>query len=236
MKTAYKFTAEIPGKSWTKKSTVLTALNDDDAILKAKKALNLTDEHMILMEPVRVGNMADKLTADSYPYGRLRTTAFFSVEYVKGKGMRSIFQTIDPKTGRHNKEKKSTYYQVVLPMIEKNGHIHFCGYLDFNGAEEINKGLQFMADFYDCFDREVIKDIAITILAMCKVDIKARVIYSGSNFDNLKPLFDNPIKKLVEIANTGENLFEGCFLDIEKINAERVEGYNPFTVKTYTVS
>jgi len=233
MKTAYKITAEIPNQSWTKKTVTLTGNDETDAINKAQKCLKLKPDHKITTEKVTVLGLDKKLKTESYPYGRLRATAFFSVEYVKNKGMRTVFQTIDPKSGRLNKEKKSTYYPVILPTIEKDGKFDFCGYLSFNGAEEINTGLQFMADFWELFDQEIIKDIAITILAMTKIDIKARVIYSGSNFENLKPLFDNCIKTLVEIAKTGENLFQFCMLDIDQINAERVEGYNPFTVKSY---
>jgi hypothetical protein len=50
-----------------------------------------------------------KAIVDSYPYGRLRATAFFSLEFKKGKGFRSVFQTINPKNNRLNAPKYSTY-------------------------------------------------------------------------------------------------------------------------------
>jgi hypothetical protein len=40
-----------------------------------------------------VYNSAEKLTSNDYPYGRLRTTAYFSVEYNR-KGMRTVFKRL----------------------------------------------------------------------------------------------------------------------------------------------
>jgi hypothetical protein len=235
-KQAYQVRATVDGKSWMTRGTTLTAANETEAKEKAAKVLRLTSEHSVQIIPVEVYASTEKLTASNYPYGRLKTTAFFSVEYNGKKGMRTTFQTIDPKNGRINKPKHSTYYPVILPMIDLNsGHCDFCGYLDFNGTEKINKGLQFMHDFQDLFTPEQIKDIALYILAMTKVNIKAQVMYCGSSFDDLKPLYDEQIKNIVTIANTAENLFLSSLLDFDKIEALKVPDFNPFTIKTATI-
>ena len=49
-----------------------------------------------------------KFTADNWPYGKLRTTATFEIEQTK-RGERAVRTTVNPKTGRINKPKKTTY-------------------------------------------------------------------------------------------------------------------------------
>lgn len=232
-KPAYKVTARVEGKTWLHRATVLTAQDEAEVLTKAKSLLKLTDEHTVTISPVTVYNTQAKLETDEYPYGRLKCTAFFSVEYNGNKGARTTFQTINPKTGRLNNPKHSTYYRVILPMQEANGHYDYCGYLDFNGTDAINKGLQFMADFYDLFTEEQIKGIACDIIAMHKINTKAMVIYAGSTFEDLKPLVTESLQTLVKIANDGGNLFAHCFLDEAAIEATKKPNYNPFTVTAY---
>lgn len=49
------------------------------------------------------------MTTSNYPYGFLRTTAIFSLEFNPKKGQRLVFQTVNPKNGRLNAPKKATY-------------------------------------------------------------------------------------------------------------------------------
>lgn len=51
----------------------------------------------------------EKITVENYPYGRLQCKATFSLEFKEAKGYRTVRQTINPKTGRINNPKKSTY-------------------------------------------------------------------------------------------------------------------------------
>lgn len=233
MKTTQAFTvkATVNGKSWLTKETTVKAENEAEALIKAAQILNLTDEHTTEISPVTVYDTGVKLISEDYPYGRLRCKAFFSVEFNNKKGMRTVFQTIDPKNDRLNKPKNSTYYSVLLPMqINKTGHFGYCGYLDFNGTETINKGLYFMSDFYELFTTEQIKSIATTILAMSKVNAYALTTYAGLDWEKLKPLLDNSIKTLVRIANEGQNLFLDCLINEPKIESLRDPNFNPFKV------
>lgn len=225
---AYTVRAQVTGQNWRTKSTTLTANSEQDAREKAARILRTTDAHTLTVEPVTVHSSETRLTSESYPYGSLRCTAFYSVEYNAGKGARTVFQTINPKTGRINAPKKSTYTAVILPMTDARGHFDSCGYLDFNGSESINTGLQFMSDFHDLFTPEQIKDIATRAVMMSKVNAKAMVIYAGSDWEALKPLIDHSVKILVEIANTGANLWASALLNVDAIEATKKPDFNPF--------
>jgi hypothetical protein len=86
----------------------------------------------------------EKQTVESYPYGRLRTTAYFSIETTK-KGDRTVFQTINPKTGRINNPKKSTYSNYCFMYKNEDDHIKFScrGYNDLNSFRNL---IQFIQD------------------------------------------------------------------------------------------
>lgn len=128
-KKAFLVTAKVEGKSWLHATTVLTAQDENEAYLKAAPLLKLTPEYNTVIKSVTVFNTGAKLETDNYPYGSLKATAYFSVEYNGNKGARTTFQTINPKTGRLNKPKHSTYSRVILPMQLSNGHFDFCGWL-----------------------------------------------------------------------------------------------------------
>jgi hypothetical protein len=118
-----------------------------------------------------------------------------------------------------------------LPCEESNGHYSYCGYLGFSGTADINRGLTFMADFYDLFTVEQIKDITITILAHAKANVIAYVQYGGSKFEDVKPLVNKQTETLVKIANSGENLFLDCLLDEDALELTKQPNYDPFVIK-----
>ena len=227
---AYKVQAKVAGKTWLTRGTVLTANNEAEATQKAKNVLMLTDEHEINIQPCKVYEIAAKLSTDLYPYGYLKTTAFFSVEH-NNKGCRTVFQTINPKTGNLNKPKFGTYSPVILPCVLDNNMIEWCGYLDFNGTDSINRGLHFLNDFKTLLTPSQIKDFTLHAIAMSKVNAKAQVVYCGTDWDSLKPYYEQPIKNLVKIAN-GENTdFLACLLDFNAIEALKKPDYNPFAIQ-----
>jgi len=234
---AIQIRARIEGESWMMRGGTFAATTEQEGIDKAKQVLRLTDErYVITAKSVTVYPSDLRLSTDDYPYGRLRATAFFSVEYTD-KGARTIFQTINPKNGRLNAEKKSTYSKVILPMIDDStGHADWCGYHDFNGGLELNSGVQFMADFHELFTEKQVKDIAVTLIAMYKVHTYALVQYKGANFDAIKPLMENQVKTAVEIANTGKNLWLDCSIDLDALDATKNQdpNYSPFKVTAST--
>lgn len=88
-----------------------------------------------------------------------------------------------------------------------------------------------MSCFFDLFTPEQIKDIASYVFGMVKVNIKAQAIYCGSDVKELLPHYDSFFKNIAEMVKTGENLFSNCLLDVEKIHALKVEGYQPFVTR-----
>lgn len=171
----------------------------------------------------------EKVAVENYPYGyTLKTTAFYNVEFVKGKGFRTVFQTINPKTGKLNAPKKSTYSPVsILKEIDGKISTHPLG---FYGDEGMVKDLKFLGDNFDLFTKEEIQSIALNVINLLKANIYAKVVYTNSDQAKLLPLFDSAVTTMVEIAKTGENLFDKIVYDIPAIKALEVKDYNPFTV------
>ena len=176
-------------------------------------------------------NTAHKATSESYPYGRLRTTAFFSLDFDKKKGFRTVFQTIDPKTLRLNNPKKSTYSEIIV-MYEnqENGHIEY-DWFSFYDDKSKKKAFLFLAQHFDLFTSEQKEYILLRLLAQLKIDIYSMVKWCASDFEALKPLFDPTIKQVVgALKNNNENIFGGISLDFEAIEATKKPNYNPFKV------
>jgi len=236
MKKAFKVIAHVIDKSWMHRSTTVTAGSEQEAQNKAKAILALTHEHTIEVIPVTVYSPNTELTTENYPYGRQRTTAKFYVEN-NPKGYRAVFQTVNPKTGGWNKPKAGTYNCMILPYKnEVNGHYEFCGHNDFNGTEEINRGLHFIADFFDLFTPDQIKDLALAVISGMRTNAIALKVYAGINWDDLKPLVSEQAQIAANISKTGENRFLECILPHDKIEALKPENFNPFTVTQHSIN
>lgn len=64
---------------------------------------------------------------DDYPYGfKLRTQIRYWIETTK-HGDRMVSQTLNPKTGRWNKPKKTTYVKVAALYLNDDGHVKWAG-------------------------------------------------------------------------------------------------------------
>ena len=176
----------------------------------------------------------EKKEVNNYPYGRLKCTAFFSLEFNKDKGFRSVFQTIDPKTGRLNNPKKSTYGHLIV-LTDNDGfvsHVHH----SFNGVKEMNKATKFIGENFELFTTEQIEYFYIMVLAHIKVSMKAAVIYTNAKLDDLKPIFDAQIKTAVKGCNTKENLFNQLQIDEQAYEATKDPTFQPFQIKsTFTI-
>lgn len=171
------------------------------------------------------------IRVENYPYSfTLRTTLIDSIEFDSKKGYRHVKQTINPKTGRENKPKKSTYSPLVVRYYDEIGHIkslHF----NFNGREEINEGCIFLAENFNVFAADEIKYLYNFIYMMAMVDCKATVVYGGAKAEDLKPLYTDFLTTCKEAIQTGENVFNLLRLDVAAIEAAKPENFNPFTIK-----
>jgi hypothetical protein len=169
-----------------------------------------------------------------YPYGRLKTTMLYSVEFKKGQGFRGIRQSVNPKTGLLNKPKKTTYAPVMLVSVKEDNHTNFISarWYDDSGKDSSNK---FMFDNFDLFTKEEVSAIASDVLMRYKADIYAKSTYCNSDVKKLLPLYDNAVKTLVEIIKTGENLWDKITVDWTAVDALKEKGYNPFKLTSHAV-
>ena len=75
------------------------------------------------MENLKFVNTDQKIVSENYPYGfREKTTKTDYLEFSPKHGFRHCSQTINPKTGRPNNPKKSTYYDVMVLGTNEDGH------------------------------------------------------------------------------------------------------------------
>lgn len=79
-----------------------------------------------------------KQSVDNYPYGRLKCTMFFWVEFNPKKGYRAVTQSINPKNNRLNKPHAGTYSDLVFMSRNEDNHIKFNSF-SFNQNNAVNK-------------------------------------------------------------------------------------------------
>lgn len=78
-------------------------------------------------------SMENALEVKDYPYGfRLRTSIFYWIETKKGKGDRFCTRTINPKNGRFNAPKCSTYSPFLYLQTNEQGHVTTGGLTAYN--------------------------------------------------------------------------------------------------------
>ena len=143
---------------------------------------------------------------ESYPYGRFRTQMRVWVESVKKKGDRLCKQTLNPKTKKWNKPKKSTYDEIILLGIDVNsGHVkRFITFTHWDDEEKFKH------------KKNIIKSLNIELNELQKIQIKElNVIYKiRSHIDyEFKPVEYR--HKLTGEITTQVPLFE--MSDYEKI-------------------
>lgn len=171
---------------------------------------------------------------EDYPYGfRLRTQLKAYTEFNNKKGYREVTQTLNPKTNRWNKEKKSTYSTLVFLNVE-NGKFGF-KHLNFYELKDLKKATDFISDNFKLFTKQEVKYLYINLLGYLKASIFAQCTYCGTQSKDLMPLFNNAISTAGLGLHTGANVFNQIELDVEKIDSLKVEGYNPFKVTSYGI-
>ncbi len=162
-------------------------------------------------------------TVQDYPYGyTLKTTATFGVEFKKWKWFRTVFQTVNPKTGKLNKPKVSTYSDIIFMYENEDGHYKY-HHFDLNTSmEKLNKIMNLVVENKSILTDEQLKHIADMTLVICKTSIHAMVVYCGANLEDLKPLYTDFVNAISKLD------FETVRLDHVAIEATKVEWYKPF--------
>ncbi len=123
-------------------------------------------------------------TVNDYPYGRLKCEMSFSVECNTGKGFRSVMQSVNPKTGRVNKPKKSTYYQYVLMYKEEGtGHIKFRHFI-MRDFIDIAKFIQLLHENEIKFTENESQDLWAVMISIVKVSARFSTLNEGIDVDH----------------------------------------------------
>lgn len=178
---------------------------------------------------------SEKVTVENYPYSGMRTTLFDTMEFNAKRGFRHVTQTINPKNGRVNKVKPSTYAALMVRYYAENGHIHTLSF-DFNGAKEMNRAAKFVNEHFDMFTADEIKYIYSQMLSSAKLEVYSMVQWAGADIENVKPLVQMCIDNCEHGLKHGTNNFEYLILDIEAIDACKDVNYSPFVIKTYEIN
>jgi hypothetical protein len=178
-----------------------------------------------------------------YPFGRHRTTGTAFLEFSPKKGFRFVRQLRDPKTGRFCAPKKSTYYEIALPIIDENGYFSFTNFDLNRKIEELPGAYNLIADQWHLWTKEQQYYILRMVLVYSKVAIRAAYEYSGLNPSNnvelseVLPIFETVIKRAKEGLNgSNGNPLRNCSPNIELYQSllKRVpENYSPFKVTHY---
>lgn len=148
-----------------------------------------------------------KLSVENYPYGRLRTTAYFSVEFNAKKGFRHVFQTINPKNGQLNKPKYSTYSHLAYLNQNEEGFITQNSFTVW-GYEDVKKVIQFLLDNPNIDIHGSYNNQLEFVNILCACCIRANYPYTMQNLDSedkkeaFKILAQDIYKELVKNVNS----------------------------------
>jgi hypothetical protein len=112
---------------------------------------------------------------DDYPYGRnLRCKIRYWLESSPNKGYRFVSQTQDPRTGRWNNPKKSTYALLGANMyLDSKNHVVWSQISEYSKAGEI---LEFVRSFPQS-DFSILKKFAPKKIAYLKASAEGRVVW-----------------------------------------------------------
>ncbi len=107
---------------------------------------------------------------DDYPYGfKARTQIRYWVETKAKHGQRFVSQTKNPKTGRWNKPKNSTYSPVVVLTLNDNGHVSTSTLGLWSSECALQRMEELLGDQATDYHRQAIRDERIMNKAATKV-------------------------------------------------------------------
>jgi len=138
---------------------------------------------------------------ENYPYGfRLRCTIFYWVETTKKRGDRFCTCTIDPRNGRLNKPKKSTYAPFMYLYLDEIGHVQY-GAIDAYEREKFNEKLDFIINTVE----EATDEQVLNLKREYYGHIKASYPYLLVKYDDeRKPMFTEWMKAKLRHIQTCE--------------------------------
>lgn len=180
---------------------------------------------------------SEKIEISGYPYGfRLRTTLYDTIDFNPKKGYRHTTQTIDPKSGRLNKPKSSTYAPLKVRYYNEEGHIKTISFEFMGSTKELNRVCKFINENFDLFTPEEIKYFYNEAILGAVLNIRSMCVWGGAKVEDVKPLHDAFIALTKKGKEDGLNHFGELVLDGDAIEALKDPNYQPFVIKeTYTI-
>lgn len=165
-----------------------------------------------------------KFEATDYPYGRLRTSKYFSIEFNSKHGFRSVEQTINPKNGRLNAPKKATYNNGLCFLIQEaeTGYYKFRAFNVF-GTEDIKKLCDYIIKHHKELNltNEMYKYLGGLFYAVYQHSFKWCVsdhyLADGATSEQVKDIFQPVVNASAEMFKTGDFLIDKCILDFEAL-------------------
>jgi hypothetical protein len=107
-----------------------------------------------------------------------------------------------------------------------DGHVSYYTF-SLNGGEELNKGLQFLANFSDLFTTDQLIQISIEAVMMFKVHVHAITVYCGADPKKVMEVVTPSLKAAVQCAK-GNFDFLAALIDLEALEALKVPDFKPF--------
>lgn len=172
-----------------------------------------------------------RIVSQNYPYGyTLRTEKTDFLEFSAKHGFRHCSFTVNPKNGRINATKKSTYSPGMVLYQDENGHVkvhHMRFYGDSKKAD-----MKFLSEHFDLFTPDQITYFYNELFLRSKADTYGLVVYAGADFEKIKPITE----KYIHIITAGikskgtENLFAEILQnwDFEALENTKTPGFDPF--------
>jgi len=173
-----------------------------------------------------------KIVSQNYPYGyTLRTDKTDFLEFSAKHGFRHCSFTVNPKNGRVNATKKSTYSPGMVLYQDANGHVKV-HHMSFYDKKEKQADIKFLADNFDLFTSDQITYFYNELFLRSKAGAYSLVVYCGADFEKIKPITE----KYIHIITAGikskgsQNLFAEILQnwDFEALENTKVPGFDPF--------
>jgi len=129
--------------------------------------------------------LTGKQESDDYPYGRLRCHITFDIEFSHKKGFRFVTQTTNPKTGRINNPKKSTYSHFQCLVLDENEHVKHVSF-SINGYQDIENFIKFLTINEVTFTNEQSEYLWMIVIAC----VRANANYTRFKEGGVHPFLD----------------------------------------------
>lgn len=163
-----------------------------------------------------------KIEVKNYPYGfKLRCTLFDYLEFDPKKGFRHCTQTIDPRNGRQNKPKKSTYYRIMLRYFNNDDHIKTLAF-NLESFRNINDAMEVINENFSMFPQNQILYVYSELIKKINANMMGAVIYGGGSLEKLHPILFPVLEKLNQGWRTAENVLNGLSIDLTAIEQSKI--------------